>query len=69
MEGGGGGNGGGEVGSERTSIVCSGSSNITFVESSAYAFIKNLRKISLNLLKFGLRILIVLGDIPMGSKP
>ena len=53
------------MGSERTSIVCSGSSNITFVESSAYAFIKNLRKISLNLLKFGLRILIVLGDIPM----
>ena len=68
-EGGVGGKGEGEVGSERTSIVCSGSSNITIVESSAWAFIKDLRNISLNLLKIGLKILIILGDIPMGSKP
>ena len=49
-DGGGGGKGEGEVGSERTSIVCSGSSNITIGESSAWAFIKDLRNISLNLL-------------------
>ena len=68
-EGGGGGEGEGEVGSERTSIVCPGSSNITIGESGAWAFIKDLRSISLNLLKIGLKILIILGDIPMSSKP